>query len=95
MNPRLATLTAALDIATREGYSAMTRDGVAKQAGVAAGMVNHVWGSMDALRDAVMHAAVRRRVLPIIAHGLVTKHPAMDAADEMLKREALDSILQG
>lgn len=81
-------LAAAIAIAERDGWGAITRDGVAKAAGVADGSVNHAFGTVEGLRDAVMTAAVERRIVSIVATGLVAGHSAARDAPDDLKREA-------
>jgi AcrR family transcriptional regulator len=95
MTPDTKTLVleAAIVLASEDGWSALTRDAVASRAGVSTGMVNQLWMTMDTLRDAVLAAAVQRQILPLIAHGLVARHPAALAAPPLLKKAALDSLL--
>lgn len=92
---RDAVLNAALDLAMRDGFSHITRDGVAKQAGVGAGTVNLYYGTVPQLKRDVMRVAIARRILPIIAQGIAARDPrALNAPDE-LKRAALDSLMRG
>ncbi len=57
-NRNRTVLEAALAVSKDKGWHALTRDGVAERAGVAAGSVNNAFGTMDGLRDAVMGYAV-------------------------------------
>ncbi len=86
-------LNGALTVAQNDGWRAVTRDRVAEEAGVGAGSVNTVFGTIDALRGAVMHEAVQRQILPIIAQGLADRHPIARAAPVELKKRALDLML--
>jgi len=86
-------LAAALVIAERDGYNALTRDGIAIQAGVAAGQVNHIFNTMTQLRRAVMRAAVHREILPIVAQGVAQGDKDAHAAPDWLKRKALESLM--
>ncbi|MGL4894253.1 MAG: TetR family transcriptional regulator [Shewanella sp.] len=86
-------LAAAIVVANEQGYNALTRDGVAKAAGVATGQVNHIFNTMAQLRRAVMRAAVHRELLPIVAQGLAQGDKDAHAAPDWLKRKALDSLI--
>jgi len=80
-------MRAAVSEASRSGYRNMTRGDIASSAGVALGSINHEFGTMDGLRDAVMQEAVKTRRLDIVAQGLADGHAAArDAPAEM--REA-------
>lgn len=91
-NRNRAVLEAALVLAELRGYKSITRIDVAASAGVACGSVNNAFGTMDALRDAVVATAVERRMLPIIAQALVDRHPAALAAPPEVKDSALASL---
>lgn len=80
-------MTAALRIASKRGYLNMVRGEIAEEAGSSPGLVNHYFGTMDALRDAVMTEAVKTGQLDVIAQGLAAGHAvARDAPPEL--REA-------
>lgn len=83
----------AYHITKREGFAALTRDGVADEAGIARGAINHQFGTMDELRDAVMQLAIEDGELPIIAHGLSIGHPVARTAPDDIKRQALNTLL--
>lgn len=87
-------LAAALHIASTTGFNSLTRDGVAEQAGVATGQVNHIFNTMNQLRRAVMRAAVHREIKPIIAQGLAAGDSEAHKAPEWLQRAALDSLVK-
>lgn len=101
-NRNRAVLDAALRLALSRGYRNITRQQVADEAGVAVGSVNNAFGTMDGLRDAVMAAAVDRAAagelasgrgtLPIIAQGIVDRHPAALNAPQSVKDSALASL---
>jgi AcrR family transcriptional regulator len=91
---RQQILSAALIIAERDGYNALTRDGIALEAGVATGLVNHVYSTMAKLRNNVMRAAVHRELKPIIAQGLAQGDEIAHQAPEWLKRASLDLLLE-
>lgn len=91
-NRNRAVLDAAIAMAGERGFAAITRDGVAERAGVAAGSVNNAYGNMDGLRDAVMAAAVERELVDIVGQGLAAGHTAARAAPEDLKARALAKL---
>lgn len=91
-NRNRAVLDAALTAAESHGYRAFTRQQVADIAGVATGSVNNAFGTMDALRDAVMSVAVDRGLVAIVAQGLADRHPAAIAAPGDLKQQALAQL---
>lgn len=63
-------LSAAVTLAKRRGFSRLTRDAIAEEAGVSVGLVSNYLGTMDDLRNEVMRRAVVEEILPIIAAGL-------------------------
>ncbi len=85
-------LEAAVDLAGQRGFRNFSRDDVAEAAGVSAGLVNHAFGTMDALHDEVMAQAVKRRLEGIVAQGLALAHPAAVAAPPDLKQAAVASL---
>ena len=92
---RDAVLAAAINLATRDGFSNITRDGVAKQAGVGAGTVNLYYGTVPQLKRDVMRTAIKQKLLPIIAQGIAARDPRALRAPDDLKRQALESLLDG
>lgn len=91
---REKVLTTALDIACTYGFSTLTRDGVAITAGVSMGQINHAYGTMNQLRNAVMRAAVHGEHLSVIAHGLATDHHQAHKASESLQEKAALSTMR-
>jgi AcrR family transcriptional regulator len=63
-------LDAALVVAERGSYLTMTRRDVAREAGVSNGLINHAFVTMDALRGAVMRAAIERENIAIVRQGI-------------------------
>ena len=91
---RELVLSTALTIATRDGFNALTRDGIATEAGVSMGQVNHAYGTMTQLRNAVMRAAVLNEHLSVIAHGLAIGHSQAHKAPEWLQEKAALSTMR-
>lgn len=86
-------LTAALKVAARPGgWSKLTRDAVAKEANCAEGLPSKYFGTMVDFRRAVMRAAIKVQMLPVIAQGLAAGDKCALKADETLKRKALKSL---
>jgi len=86
-------LDTAYKMAQRDGFAAITRDGVAAEAGVAMGSVNHHWLRMEALRDAVMQRAVEEENLEMIAQGIALGHDIAKSAPLELRQRALTTLL--
>ncbi len=86
-------LTAALKVAARPGgWSKLTRDAVAKEAGCAEGLPSKYFGTMVDFRRAVMRAAIKAKALPVIAQGLAAGDKCALKADSTLKAQALRSL---
>lgn len=85
-------LEAAIALSGERGFRNFNRNDVAERAGVAAGSVNNAYGTMDGLHDAVMSAAVERRMVAVVGQGLAARHPTACAAPQDLKDSALASL---
>lgn len=83
-----AILAAAVEEAKEQGYQWITRDAVARRAGVGAGSVNVAFGTMRDLKRAVLRLAVDTRIVEIVAQGLADAHPIAKDAPSDLKQEA-------
>lgn len=80
-------LDAALAMAVRHTYQAMTRRHVALHMGASPSLISHYFGDMDGLRDEVMREAVARPHLQVLAQGIAARHPiAMRASAELRLR---------
>lgn len=86
---KAAILAAAVEEAKEQGYQWITRDAVARRAGVGAGSVNVAFGRMVELKRAVLREAVARRIVEIVAQGLADGHPIAKDAPSDLKSEAV------
>lgn len=86
---RAALVDVGLQLAEVDGYQWLTRDGVARAAGVAAGTVSNLCGTMREFKRAVLQAAVDRNIPTIVAQGLADRHEIALAAPEDVKRAAL------
>lgn len=86
-------LEVAYTMAQRDGFGALTRDGVAAEAGVAMGSVNHHWVKMSALREAVMQRAVEEENLELIGQGIALGDNIAKSAPLELRARALTTLL--
>lgn len=86
-------ITAALRMAERHGYAAVTRDQIADAAGCSPGLVSVHFGTMPQLRRAIMGEAIRTRALAVIAQGLAARDKRAMGAPEELRREAVVSLM--
>lgn len=78
-------LKVALNLAAAEGWRTLTRDRIAVVAGVSPGLVSARLGTMDALKRSVMRAAVRDRVVAVVAEGLLVGDKHARKADSALR----------
>ena len=86
-------LEVAYVMAQRDGFGTLTRDGVAAEAGVAMGTINHHWKVMSALRDAVMQRAVEEENLELIGQGMALGDSVAKSAPLELRTRALTTLL--
>lgn len=86
-------LNVAVLFAGVHGLKAVTRNAIAEAAGVSGGTVSaHFPG--NSLRDGVVELAVRDKVLPIIAEGLLYGSAIALAAPPEVKKEAVEQFLK-
>jgi AcrR family transcriptional regulator len=88
-------LNAAVELAQESGYASLTRDAVARRAGVSDGSVSNAFGTVDALKAAVLRAAVARGLVVVIAQGLADKHPETAALPATLRTKVAAHLLAG
>lgn len=75
----------AMTMASGSHYMRITRDEVARTAGVAAGSVTRYFGDMTTLRAAVLRAAVDTGAVDIVAQGILERDPvALGAPAQVL-----------
>lgn len=85
-------LDAAVRLSEQIGYTNITRDKVAAEAGCSLGLITHYYSTMNILQRAVMSAAISRKNLNIIAQGLALGHPKAQRAPQELRIAAAASI---
>ena len=86
-------LAAALDTARAVGYRHVSREAIAALAGCSPGLVSSYFGTMPALRRAIMSAAIARRDLTVLAQGLAAGDSKAKAAPEELRRAAAETLV--
>lgn len=91
---RALILDVALRHASAKGLAAITRAEIAEEAGIATGIVNAAYGTMQQLRRAVMRAAIEREVLAVVAGGLAAMDPQALKAPQELRARALEHLTQ-
>ncbi len=88
-------LIAALRIARKPGgWSGMTRASIAKEAHCAEGLVSRYLGSMDAVRRAVMKAAIKYEYLDLIAQGLASGDKYAQSISPVLQHKAIAVLMK-
>lgn len=83
-----AILEAAIAEAKEQGYQWITREAVAKRAGVSVGSVSNAYERMVFLKRAVLRAAIDREILEIVAQGLADGSEIARGAPSDLKQRA-------
>ena len=87
-------IDSALEVAKTEGYTRMTREQIATQAGCSTGIVSKYLGTMPAMRRTIMRAAVHGGVHAVIVQGLAVRDPHALAASDTDKRQAWKGVMQ-
>jgi AcrR family transcriptional regulator len=82
-----------VDVATEHGLAGLTKPRIAERAGCSPALVNHYWGPISSLLDAVVQRAVETEALALIARAMVEGHPLALGASEALRKRAALSIL--
>lgn len=85
-------LLVAVEMAKKHGYTNITRDGIAYEAGVAMGTVTNQLGTMKQIKKAIVRHAIRNEVLPIIVQALCNGDERAKRIDNGLKERALATI---
>ncbi len=86
-------LAAALAEARMVGYRHVSREAIAARAECSPGLVSAYFGTMQALRRAIMSAAIARRDLVVLAQGLAAGDSKAKAAPDALRRAAAEALV--
>lgn len=85
-------LRAAVRLARAHGFRNYSRDEVAALADVAEGSISYRFGNFAKLQDAVIEWAIKQKDLPLIAQGIVAKHPLIKNIPDELRRAACNAL---
>lgn len=85
-------IAAGLELASKHGYLKVTRDQLAQATQLAAGSINLHFGTMGQFQRALMRAAVKQKVLRVVAQGLAHNDSVALRASPELKAAAADSL---
>ena len=90
---RAQILQAALVVATQPGgWSSLTRENVAEQAGCAESLISRYFGTMTAFKRQIMRSAISTENLSIIAQGLACYDLHANKAPKGLKARAFAKL---
>ncbi len=95
VNPALRKshiLKCAMVLAAAHGYNSLTRAMIAEEAGVSEALVSHYFGTMDQIRDAIMHEAVKENISEIILQGMVDKNSIVMLAPPSVRKSAIETF---
>lgn len=89
---KAAILEAAIKAANQHGFAQLRLVHIATAAECSNALIVSHYGTMSQMRRAVMRAAIKRELLPIVAAGVVMRDPVAIKATPELQRKALDSV---
>ncbi len=89
---KASILEAAIVAAQQQSFTGMRMQHVSAAAECSNALVVSYFGTMTQLRRAVMRAAIKRELLPIIANGVATKDPVALRADPALQKKACATL---
>jgi AcrR family transcriptional regulator len=92
---KAAILDAAVAAAKKHGFARMRLSQIAEHAECSNALVVSHFGTMTQMRRAVMRAAIKQQILPIIAEGVATRDPVACKAPDDLKSKALATLAAG
>lgn len=86
-------LAVALPLASKVGYTHVTREAIAASAGIPASLISYHMGTMPDLRRHIMREALRVECLPVIAQGIVARDRHALKAPSDLREKALAELM--
>lgn len=81
-------VTAALARAEKIGFGSLTRDEVANACNCSPALVNIRFGTLAAMKNDILRAAIKRERLPIVAYALAVAHPLCKKISPELRAKA-------
>lgn len=88
-------IAAALLLASSTHYTRVTREAIAAAISIKGPAIQYHFGTMGQLRRELMRAAVKQRVLNVVAQGLLSRDEHAEKADEGLRQEAIAYAMSG
>lgn len=82
-------LEVAIELAKEIGYSHLTRNGIARKAGVAYGLVTTYFKNIDNLKKSVIKESIKLEILPIIAQAIAHNEPLTNRLDPCLREKVI------
>lgn len=82
-------MKAAMELAEKHGYHAISMRQVADRAKCSRSLVDYHFGSSKAMIDAIVDHAATWHNLPVLAQALIARHPIALKAPEALRKAAL------
>jgi AcrR family transcriptional regulator len=89
---KASVLEAAIVAAQKHTFAGLRLSHIAEQDECSNATVIQYFKTMTQMRRAVMRAAIKRRLLPLIAQGVAIGDPTASKADTELKKAALASM---
>jgi len=85
-------LAVALALAVKKGYTNLTRDEIAEACNISGGTLQHHFGTIAALRTALVLYALDKRCLPVIGQAVAAKDPAVAGTPLALRKRAVATL---
>ena len=92
---RKELLKIAVDLASYQDYSKLYAKDIALTADCSRGLVVHYLGTTEEIHAEVMRIGIKRKVLRIVAYGLIHNHPLALAAPKGLREESFQYVATG
>ena len=96
VNPKLRKeqlVNAAVLIACERGLHGITRELIAKRAGVVNSLVSSYLGPTAGIQDLIMEEAIKREIPKLVAEGIATGNEQARNAPESLKQQAANFLV--
>lgn len=90
---RAEILAATLQLARKHGYTHVSRDAIAAASQCSPALVSAYFGTMPAMRRAIMREAIRTHDLVVIAQGMAARDTRVMRAPEELRRAAFEALM--